>query len=145
MIRPLRIRDVARGIAVILLGALVSACPAPDVRQGQSGPVAWEVLDRTKTQFGWTFTILLREASGIGIQFETVQLAFALPPESRGMAWYGGSSERALTRRLEPHGELRETFTAPFFIDPPERADVEFRGKDDTGQPIRVSVRVYLR
>ena len=145
MIRPSRIGGRARGIALILLGALAAACVGPDVRQGQSGPVAWEVLDRTKTQFGWTFTILLRETSGVGIQFQTVQLAFALPPESRGMAWYGGASERVLARRLEPHAEMRETFTAPFFIDPPEHADVEFRGTDDTGQAIRVPVRVYLR
>jgi hypothetical protein len=145
--RARRIRDVARGVVLLFVGALWSACVLlqADVRQGQSGPVAWEVLTKEKTQFGWTFTVLMRETAGVGIQFRTVQLAFPLPPESRGMAWYGGTQERAFARRLDPHAEMRETFSAPFFIDTPEHADLEFRGVDDTGKTIRVPVRVYLR
>jgi hypothetical protein len=142
--RTYRIRNMARGVALIVLGAIGSACVPADVRQGQSGPVAWEVLDKEKTQFGWTFTILLRETSGVGIQFQTVQIAFRLSPESRGMAWYSGASERAFARRLDPRAETRETFSAPFFIDTPEHADLEFRGTDDTGKAIRVQLRVYL-
>ena len=115
------------------------------MRQGQSGPVAWEVLEREKTQFGWTFTVLLRETTGVGIQFQTVQLVYQLPPEARGMAWYGGTTERAFARRLDPRAETRETFSAPFFIDTPQHADLEFRGTDDAGKAIRVPVRVYLR
>jgi hypothetical protein len=136
---------MARGVALIMLGALWSACAPMDVRQGQSGPVAWEVLDKEKTQFGWTFTILLRETTGVGIQFATVRIAFPLPPESRGMAWYGGASERAFPRRLDARAEIRETFSAPFFIDTPEHADLEFRGADDAGKEVRVPLRVFLR
>src|SRR5262249_59066731 len=103
----------------------------PDVRQGQSGPVAWEVLEREKTQFGWTFTVLLRETTGVGIQFQTVQLVYQLPPEARGMAWYGGTTERAFARRLDPRAETRAAVSAPFFIDTPQHAGLGFRG---TGQ-----------
>jgi len=146
MARPSRTWRVTRMIALVMLGAVASACvPIDDVRQGQAGPVAWEVLDKEKTQFGWTFTVLLRETSGVGIQFATVQVTTQLPPESRGMAWYGGASERAFARRLEPRTEVRETFSAPFFIDTPQHADLEFRGIDDTGKPIRVPVRVFFR
>jgi len=146
MARPCRSRHVARMIALIMLGGLGFACvPIDDVRQGQAGPVAWEVLDKEKTQFGWTFTVLLRETTGIGIQFATVRVTTQLPPESQGMAWYGGASERAFARRLEARGEVRETFGAPFFIDTPQHADLEFRGTDDTGKAVRVLVRVFFR
>ena len=145
MVRPYRLRAIARGVALIVLSVIGWACVPMDVREGQSGPVAWEILDKEKTQFGWTFTVLLRETTGVGIQFRTVRIAFPLPPESQGMAWYGGARERAFARRLDPRAETRETFSAPFFIDTPEHADLEFRGTDDTGQAIRVPVRVYLR
>ena len=146
MARPCRSWPVVRLIALIMLAAVGSACaPIGDVRQGQTGPVAWEVLDKEKTQFGWTFTVLLRETTGVGIQFATVRITTQLSPESQGMAWYGGAREQAFARRLEPRAEVRETFSAPFFIDTPQHADLEFRGTDDTGKAVRVPVRVFFR
>jgi hypothetical protein len=146
MARPCRSRHVVRAIALIMLGTVGFACvPLDDVRAGQTGPVAWELLDKEQTQFGWTFTVLLRETTGVGIQFETVRVTTHLSAESQGMAWYGGVSERAFVRRLAPRAEVRETFSAPFFIDTPRHADLEFRGTDDTGKAIRVPVRVYFR
>ena len=59
---------------------------------------------------------------------------------SHGAVWRTDDSPIA-----NPHGERRETFSAPFFIDPPEHAEVEVRGEDDTGQAIRARIRVSLR
>jgi hypothetical protein len=135
----------AHSVGIFLLGLAASACAAPDVRQGQSGAIAWEVVDKAKTQFGWTFTILLRETAGVGIPFNTVQAAFPLPPTGGGMEWYGGIGEHPFVRRLDPRSELRETFIPSLLLTVPQYADLEFRGVDDAGRAISVPHRVYLR
>ncbi len=131
-----------RGI-LLLVGALGVGCAVAEVRKGQSGAVAWEVLDRVETKPDVSYTIVLRETAGVGVGFTTVQTAVPLPPTGYGREYYGGVQEVAFIRRLEPHAELRVDLGPRFRV--AQYADMEFRGVDDKGRDVRVRVRLYKR
>ena len=138
-------RKVIREISLALLGLLAAGCAATDVREGQSGPVRWEIIDKTRTTDGWSCTIALRETAGVGIQFVALQTIVPLPPPAGRREWHGGIGETAFIRRLEPRSEVRTTFASPYTSETPAYADLEFRGTDDVGRDVRVRLRVYMR
>jgi hypothetical protein len=134
----------ARRPAILLLvGLLGAACAATEVRQGQAGPVAWEVLDKADTEADVSYTIVLRETAGVGIGFTTIETAVPLPPTGYGREYHGGVQEVTFIRRLEPHGELRVDLGPQFRVS--QYAELEFRGVDDRNRDVRVRVRVYKR
>jgi hypothetical protein len=64
--------------------ALLSACATGDTARtlrGQAGRVAWEIVDIEQALedqgflMRWTFTIVLRNPSGVGIAFEQLEMA----------------------------------------------------------------------
>jgi hypothetical protein len=131
-----------RGI-LLLVGLLGVGCAVAEVRKGQSGPVAWEVLDKAETKADVSYTIVLRETAGVGIEFTTIQTAVPLPPTGYGLEYFGGVQEVAFFRRLGPHAELRVDLGPRFRV--AQYADLEFRGTDDKGRDVRVRVRLYKR
>jgi hypothetical protein len=101
--------------------------------------------EKAKTPAGWTFTVLLQETAGVGIEFQTVQAAYPLPPTGHGLEWHGGIRDWPFFRRLDANSEIRATFSPTFLMRVPDYADLEFRGIGDDFKAIRVPIRVYLR
>lgn len=155
-------------LAIMLMALAGSACAsversAPDRFRGTSGPVAWEAVNvRQRVTPGppheirWDYTLVLKETSGTGIQFEKVQSQRVVP--------FGGESSRedSFRRRLGPRGELRlnawesigerasgapaqSTFSAARW-QPDARwskiVTLRYSGLDDAGKPAVVEVRL---
>ncbi len=79
-----------RAAVLVVLSLLGTACATTELRTGQSGPVAWEVLDKPRTEAGVGRTLVLRETAGVGIRFTTIQTVVPLPPTGYGKEYYGG-------------------------------------------------------
>ena len=88
-------------------------------------------------------TVVLRETAGIGVEFVSFKYAFPIPPTGGGREYFGGVGEQAFLRRLEPDAELRVRL--PWAIRDGRKAEYEFRGVDDKGQPVTVKVPVVWR
>jgi hypothetical protein len=132
-----------RAAVLVLLGLLGTACATTELRTGQSGPVAWEVLDKPPTEAGVGRTLVLRETAGVGIQFTTIQTMVPLPPTGYGKEYYGGIGQGGFIHRLEPNAELHVDLDPGFSV--PEYVDVELHGVDDAGRNVLVKLRLYKR
>ena len=144
-------------------GMLLAACatlegPVAGPPRGTSGPVAWEVVDIRQTrapdgrEIKWDYTVVLRETTGTGIQLEKVEVT------GQGPRVIGGPREASFRRRLDAHGELRQTswyliyFTpnvAGVFGGTPGGAEgvtlyLRYYGRDDRGMPVTVTLEFRL-
>jgi hypothetical protein len=120
---------------------LSPGCATTEVREGQTGAVAWEVVDKAGTESDWEFTVVLRETAGTWIQFTKLNTAVPLPPVGWGREYYGGLRERFFVRRLERNSELRARFNR--LSRHTSYLDLEFVGVDEAGKPIHVGMRVF--
>jgi hypothetical protein len=133
--------DRGRYLVVIVVALLMSGCATYETRGGRSGPVAWELVDKNLSGSRITYTVVLRETAGVGISFATIRTVSPVPSTGYGREYYGGIREQPFVRRLEAKAELRTSFTAPTSQ---RYVEIEFRGKDDTGKPVQVTLRLQL-
>jgi hypothetical protein len=150
---------LARCLATFLAVLGVAwGCATTGQLSGASGPVAWEVVDvreqmlRDGQEIRWSYTLVLNETRGTGIQFDDVRSQATGPRADHAWEW-------KLSRRLGPRASIRidshygiyygSTSGATFGYSTPggrEGVTVVHRlsGKDDTGQPVQVEVRFPL-
>lgn len=140
--------------AMVVLVACAGLEVSPDELRGTSGPVAWEVVEvRQKVtpdqrDIEWNYTLVLRETTGVAIQFEKLEVGAGRLVREETFGW-----------RLESRSELRVpryygvSFTpagVPSFGHPlPVGSQgvtlfYRFRGKDDRGRSVTVDVRFRL-
>jgi hypothetical protein len=101
-------------VALLTGTALLSACAAGEgarMLRGQAGRVAWEIVDIEQALedqgflMRWTFTIVLRNTSDVGIAFQQVETATQAVGTVDSI--WGGMGTQPFALRLEPGGELR--------------------------------------
>ena len=149
-----------RWVLTLLVSALLATagCAAlgPPELKGQSGPIAWEVVDIVQTPqseggaLRWDYSLVLHNTGSRGIYLERMEIG------ATGREIYGGMGTERLGRRLEPAGSYRLTrwdsfgcpqcppgTTAPLLS---EGLTKEFMvyGLEDGGAAIRVRIRVPL-
>src|SRR5262245_23787112 len=149
------------GVAVVAAGCAAAGLDESSGYRGDAGPVNWEIVgirtnitpdDRT---IRWSYTVILRETAGRGIQFETIETS----SETRGRTeLITGVQKEPFRARLAPRGEYRFntnyglSYTAPttggFGELPGGRGGVTVRyrltGRDETGQSITLTIPVTL-
>ena len=157
-----------RPVLGLLLACAASGCVAafperPDTLSGRSGPVTWEVVGiRTALQadgrtIDWAYTIILRNAAGPDLTFETLETSAEGPGLSRrellaGVSRQPFSDRLAGSTELRVNASYRLSFTAGetggFGEIPggPHGIIVLYRflGRDAAGSPVTVAVRVPL-
>ena len=131
--------NITVAMLLVTLVSLGSGCAAHPSR-GESGSIEWEVLDLTLFGNGYyVFTVVLRDAAGIGVSFHAVRIAF---PDVSTV------QEQLFVHRLEPHSTVRQNFRLQVVSlfgrgTFPPYAELQFLGVDDTSKPINVTLRVY--
>ena len=156
-------RYVGRLAALWTVAALLSACAAGEASRtlrGQAGRVTWEIVDIEQALedrgllMRWTFTIVLRNPTDVGITFEEVETA----TEAGGMvsSIYGGMGTQPFAQRLDAHGEFRIRPTQLWGCPLCPPADMwrlfaggvifyyTLLGRDDAGGKVKVPVSVRL-
>jgi aspartyl protease len=149
------------GVAAGAAGCAAAGLDESSAYRGDAGPVNWEIVGiRTnitpdERQIQWSYTVILRETAGRGVQFETIETS----AEARGHAELMAGVRKAPFRaRLTPRGEYRFntnyglSYTTPtsagFGELPGGRGGVTVRyrlaGRDETGQSITVTIPVKL-
>ena len=107
-------RHLGRLAALLTVAALLSACAAGEASRtlrGQAGRVAWEIVDIEQALedqgflMRWTFTIVLRNPTDVGIAFEQVETATQAVGTVDSIS--GGMGTQPFARRLDAGGELR--------------------------------------
>jgi hypothetical protein len=104
------------GIIIPALLAAATQLPAcattgsPDARKGQSGPVAWEIVDvqqrleKNGSEMRWDYTLALQNLGDSAIDFERMEIASRAGGSGD---LYGGMETTPFTRQLAPRGELK--------------------------------------
>jgi hypothetical protein len=134
------LQATARAVALTAL-MWSGACATYEAREGRSGPVAWALVDKTRTASGGMCTLVLRETAGVGITFTTLKTTVTVPSTGYGVEYYGGMGEQPFAHRLPANGELRTRLN----VTASQRyMDLEFRGTDDAGRPVILPLRVQL-
>lgn len=157
-----------RLVGLLVLASAAAGCAAvererPDALSGYSGTVNWEVVGiRTVIppdgrEVEWSYTLILRNTGGPDITFETLEISAQSPGMSRrellaGVHRESFSSRLATSTELRVNASYRLAFTAGstggFGELPggPEGIIVHylFLGKDSSGRPVTIAVRVPL-
>jgi hypothetical protein len=157
------VRHARHLAALVTVIALVSACATGDASRalrGQAGHVLWEIVDVEQAVedhgflMRWTFTIVLRNPSDVGIAFEQVE-AVTQAAGTVDSIW-GGMGVRPFAQRLEAGGELRirpsQAWGCPLCPQGELRrifADgilfyYTLLGRDDAGGAVKVPVAIRL-
>jgi hypothetical protein len=150
-------------IALLTVAALLSACASGDAARtlrGQAGRVAWEIVDIEQALedqgflMRWTFTIVLRNRSDVGIAFEQVEMA-TQAVRTVDSIW-GGMDTQPFAQRLDPGGELRIRPSQAWGCPLCPQADLRrifadgitlyytLLGRDDAGDAVKVPVAIRL-
>ena len=156
-------RYVGRLAALWTVAALLSACAAGEASRtlrGQAGRVTWEIVDIEQALedrgllMRWTFTIVLRNPTDVGIAFEEVETATQAVGTVSSI--YGGMDTRPFAQRLDAHGELRIRPTQLWGCPLCPQAEMHrifadgvmfyytLLGRDDAGGEVKVPVAVRL-
>jgi hypothetical protein len=149
-------------VQALVIAAYLAGCAATNAGRdlrGESGPVAWEVVDvrqsreENAARMRWDYTLVLRNRGASAIAFERVDVG----SQAVGTVdVWGGMSSQAFTHRLKPDGEIRlsrsDTWGCPHcdashlrhllrsgFI-----RFLTFTGRDERGAGVKVSIRVRL-
>ena len=154
---------VGRLAAFLTVAALLSACAAVETSRtlrGQAGRVAWEIVDIEQALedqgflMRWTFTIVLRNPSDVGIAFELVETATQAVGTVESIS--GGMGTQPFMQRLEPGGELRLRPSQIWGCPLCPQADLRrifadgvvlyytLLGRDDAGGAVKVPVAIRL-
>jgi hypothetical protein len=154
-----RARFVLWSLAVSGLLAGCAAVTAGREPRGESGSIAWEIVDVRQSleengaRMRWDYTVVLRNRGSTFVAFEWMALA----SRARGNAdTWGGMGGQAFYRKLEPEQEIRvsrtDTWGCPrcgpnelgnFFASGIIR-DITFTGRDAQGDAVKVLVRIPL-
>jgi len=154
---------VGRLAALWTVAALLSACAAGEASRtlrGQAGRVVWEIVDIEQALedrgdlMRWTFTIVLRNPTDVGIAFEEVETVTQAVGTVASIN--GGMGTQAFARRLDAQGELRIRPTQLWGCPLCPPADMRrifadgvmfyytLLGRDDAGGEVKVPVAVRL-
>ena len=101
-------------LALLVTATHLPACAttaSPGALKGQSGPVAWEILDIQQAledngfRMRWDFIIVLKNTGDIAVNFERAEKGSRAGGSVDSIS--GGMATVAYVHRLEPAGELR--------------------------------------
>jgi hypothetical protein len=127
--------------------------------KGQSGPVAWEIVDIRQRledngfQMRWDYNLVLKNVSDLAVEFERTETS-SRKGGSGDMT--GGIDTTPFTRRLAPRGELRVnrywTFSCsrcapghlPRLFSDGVIVYHTFFGRDGAGSVLRVPIAIRL-
>ena len=156
-------RHLRHLVALLTVTALLWACATGDAARtlrGQAGRIAWEIVDIEQALedqgflMRWTFTIVLRNASDVGIAFEQVEMATQAAGTVDSI--WGGMGTQPLAQRLEPGSELRIRPSQAWGCPLCPQADLRrifadgivlyytLLGRDDAGGAVKVPVAIRL-
>jgi hypothetical protein len=144
-------RNTLLAVVSLSVGCAVSGPP-----KGQTGPVAWEVVDIVQTweeqgtRLRWDYVVALTNSGSRGIYLRRMEIT------SQGRDIYGGMGTERLDLRLEPGQTLRLTRSDDFGCPQCAAADLPalmsegltkfltIHGLVDGGDEVSVVVRIPL-
>lgn len=100
-------------LALLAAATLLPACAttgSPGDTKGQSGPVAWEIVDvqqrleKNGFEMRWDYTLALKNLGDGAIDFERMEIASRAGGSGD---LYGGMDTTPFTPQLAPRGELK--------------------------------------
>jgi hypothetical protein len=105
-------------LALLAITTQLPACAAGGtgslgVSRGQSGPVAWEIIDMKQTledngfRMRWNFTIVFKNTASVPFDFERVETGSRAGGPADDII--GGIATVPFAQHLEPDGEMRLT------------------------------------
>jgi hypothetical protein len=163
------IRDVAilptrpsPAALILAIQLLLAGCAAEraSTQRGESGPIAWEVVDVRQSleeqgnQMRWDYTLVLRNTGPTTITLDQTTVITMIP----GGNMFGGHTSRPYSRILRPGGEVCEpnnsySHRCTQYCDPQKVRQmfrngvtrvIELRGRDDAGDAVTAILRVRL-
>ena len=151
-------RHLRHLVALLTVTALLSACATGDAARtlrGQAGRVAWEIVDIEQALedqgflMRWTFTIVLRNPSDVGIAFELSEMAThavgtvdsiwapsRLPSASNPAVSCGSARARPGAAPSARRADLRRIFADGIVL------HSTLLGRDDAGGAVKVPVAI---
>jgi hypothetical protein len=159
---PLLLSTPSLAAFIVVMHLVLAGCAAEraGIQKGDSGPIAWEVIDIRQSleeqgnRMRWDYTLVLRNIGSTTVTFDQMTLITMVP----GGNMSGGHSTRPYVLTLEPGGEVRDANNSynhgcirncdPQYVRQMFRNGVtrviELRGRDGAGQPVSPVIRLRL-